>query len=1060
MKQRILHFLLALAFAVSMVPLSFSVDEEIDRVTNVMDSQWEREREILLEYEEGVYDINDPYFVLDPYGMSPLSGLILFHSEEKAQVSVTVGEIHHDFENWDTFHQIPVVGLLANQENLVTLEMGYEDGRAEQSQILVETEGALSSIPQFSWSLLQGDVITRISNGNLLVLKESGCGFYEMDLLGKIFGDYNAVAEMMPVVIELPSGNFLCPLADSSRLIELNRETGALVKEIDLEPLLEVDHSYGFGGDWLQVMEMEFLEQEQELILYLHDQSKLVLSYPSGAFLKRDFGVAEPMVFETLYPSFWEYELFTTKGKTMAKNLQELVQTQVEFQLLDEIVYDEVVEGSFDLYYDENYGTIELSDIDIGRPWEEVMFLFLGEETYGVAMEKDLSLDYSQLCNAVPVGVYDLALLFSQGEQGFYLDLGEEMLVEEPRKTLAQGDIMALQGEISADLALALKEGDFSMEKPMIVLNPYGNAPLSALVAFQTEESGTVEMTLHGKEDGDLVQKFSSITTQHMLPVYGLYPYATNVVTLRFTNEQGESMTTVVTINTDYLPETMDSGVVTLLDPKEMAEGMTFVSGNGLTAYDNHGNIRWYCNLVEDSPILRLENGNLLIHSDKSYRQGESVSSLYEIDLLGRVYHEYVLNGTHHQIQELKNGDFFISAEISTMGNGALVEGERFLDYLVILDRETGQINFEWDLQELYPETMAKSAYVEEFALTWGEEAEAMGRADWFHNNAIYYEEEADVITVSGKHQDVIFQFDVETGEVLWVLGGEENEGLKFYGQSYFTYDERGRLLVLDNGTHREGEYSELDFEARILRYDEEDSEVLFTYLPASGMGDIHVLGDEHYLFHFTEVGENHLVEWKEGEVIFLLAVDGHSDYSQRMGLYSKVATYHHLSYESSRLGLGVMTEYSTDPVPVAEKSLDLTIDLAVDQGDRLEFKLTCHDSHGGVVYLVLDNGTETRRYDYTEGEVLAINKAGIPAGDYDIGFYCEEADVYQLTGFYVSIPEDEQAFQPLAPLDAVETTEKYTTATVVGFSLVVFSLLLMLWQTVVLYREQREERK
>lgn len=1108
-----IHIFLALVFLFSFLP-PVSLAEvgtleiipmdkgivEVPKIANLMDGQWEQERVTLEEYGKGNYTLEKPYIVENPYGFAPLTGLLLFETAELATVSLEIkgnqgGEtIKHTFETLNTVHQIPVVGLYPDQVNLVEVTVSYEEGGSDTVTVELETpvvetlgrsvfydeSGDLRWVLDYS----QDYPLTRLDNGNLLVVKENRDGFYEMDLLGKVLGEYHTVNLIEDSIVELPNGNFLLcsdhEYSRQDRLMELDRETGQVLLDLDLREIFkaQVDPN-GLTGDWYHLDDMVFDSANSSVILHSHSHGTSELAYPSGAILGAYEEKISSEEVTDLYPTVWEFGLLTRKGKVMAKNGEELTQTWVDYEILESFSYDAVMEGEFFFYRNENTQSLEV----IGAFSEKTWLILEGKETYRLSLETGevLSLDYENISENVEEGEYSLGILMETAEERLYYPTEYTYIVTEQRKYLEMADILVLQEEIAKELDSAFQAEVYTMAEPMIVLNPYGNTPLSALVAFETEESGTMEVTLQGQVDEDLVQKFSSITNKHFLPIYGLYPGSTNVVTLQFTDEKGQRNSTIITIEVPPLSNLVRQAEVEI--PRETEGEMTFVSGQGLTAYDGWGNVRWYCDLVTDSPILRLQNGNLLIHSNKSYRDGYSVTGFYEIDLLGRVYREYVVNGTHHEIQELSNGDFFVGAEINDPQTSHInkVASTTARDYLLIMDRETGEIKEEWDLKEVLnlEEYQADQPYWDSFyagfseifseedATAW---SNAMSRYDWFLNNAIYYDEKRDCITVSGKHQDLVFQFDADTMEITWAMSDDASawtdatlEGAvePFAGQSNFRYMSDGTLMILDNGQHRDNTYQvEATTGARIVGYDIDPDlmmvEEVFTYeyLPASGMGDIRELGKNHYLFQFSEVysDESHVVEWKEGEEVFLMTMEGESDYTQRMSLYPELGSYHNLNYQSTRVGYSNLTAFVKEAMPLATDDLDYTVTLAIDQGDRIGVQISFHSHGEEEKYLVLDSGEETRRYAMESEEVLYINKGGIPTGEYEIGVYVknEEGDgLYTTSGYYVSIPETE-VFLPLATEEAFLPIEIYGTTEMVGGALIGFIFFIMahqVWQ-------------
>jgi hypothetical protein len=88
-----------------------------------------------------------------------------------------------------------------------------------------------------------------------------------------------------------------------------------------------------------------------------------------------------------------------------------------------------------------------------------------------------------------------------------------------------QSSIVDDQAETEASIMSGYEaSGTKTLDDPCIVQNPYGTAPLTALVIFDTASSCDVTVTVHGKtDDCDVSYTVSGESTRHEVPVYGLY---------------------------------------------------------------------------------------------------------------------------------------------------------------------------------------------------------------------------------------------------------------------------------------------------------------------------------------------------------------------------------------------------------------------------------------------------------------------------------------------------------------------------------------------------------
>ena len=59
---------------------------EVESIISMMDSQIEKEKEFTIEG----YTLDNPNVIVNPYGNSPLTALIIFETPEETEVSVTI----------------------------------------------------------------------------------------------------------------------------------------------------------------------------------------------------------------------------------------------------------------------------------------------------------------------------------------------------------------------------------------------------------------------------------------------------------------------------------------------------------------------------------------------------------------------------------------------------------------------------------------------------------------------------------------------------------------------------------------------------------------------------------------------------------------------------------------------------------------------------------------------------------------------------------------------------------------------------------------------------------
>lgn len=412
----------------------------------------------------------------------------------------------------------------------------------------------------------------------------------------------------------------------------------------------------------------------------------------------------------------------------------------------------------------------------------------------------------------------------------------------------------------------------FTIDNPNIIINPYKIAPLTALIMFETKEEIAPKIIINGKNNSqDFVHQFQK-NTKHYLPIYGLYPDTINKVSLQMENKIYDFK-----IKTDALPKDFAKPLEKPyfnLDKKHLIDDYLYFvtpSSQGYTcAYDLDGEVRWYLTENLAWEISRLENGRLLLSSERLINPPYYTTGLYEISMLGKIYNEFVLpGGYHHDFFEKDNGNLIIATNDFKSGT---VE-----DYIVELDRKSGEILKEIDLKEILPKHDGKSE-------NWSE-------YDWFHNNSVWYDKKTNSLTLSGRHQDIVLNIDYDNLDINYIIGDHENfsrEILKFflkpqgflewpYSQHAAKITPSGNVLIFDNGNNRaknKEEYLEAQnnySRAVLYQVNKENMTIkqVFQYGKDRGseyyssyISDVDYLEKDHYLVHSGGVA------YKDGKIL------------------------------------------------------------------------------------------------------------------------------------------------------------------------------------------------
>lgn len=489
---------------------------------------------------------------------------------------------------------------------------------------------------------------------------------------------------------------------------------------------------------------------------------------------------------------------------------------------------------------------------------------------------------------------------------------------------LILNNISTARGELKLTLSLRSEQQElekeftsegYTLDNPNVIVDPYNNSPLTALVIFETAKKEKVKITIEGEDDLTTYTHEFDKEKVHYIPVYGLYAGKENTVVIECGNEKKE-----LKIKTEELPDDFILPTSVKKEESKLTNDLYFFtpsSGGCTCAYDTNGDVRWYLTNTATWKIDRLENGHLLVSTERLVNSPYYLTGLYEMDMLGKIYIEYSLpGGYHHDYYEMPNGNLLVASDDFNSGKGTVE------DYIVELDRETGKIVKTIDLKDILNMEDGKSENWVEY--------------DWFHNNSVWYDEKTNSITLSGRHQDAVINIDYDTEKLNWIIGDPTNWNEEY--QKYFfkpvgddfewqwsqhaaMITPEGYAFIFDNGNNKsknEDEYVDAeDSYSRGVMYkidtEKMTIEQVWEYGKERGsefyspyISDVDYLDKDHYIVHSGGIvyvdGKNSnqpaglggadklvsdTVEVLDDEVIFEIKLPSNNYRVEKMSLYS-----------------------------------------------------------------------------------------------------------------------------------------------------------------------------
>lgn len=553
--------------------------------------------------------------------------------------------------------------------------------------------------------------------------------------------------------------------------------------------------------------------------------------------------------------------------------------------------------------------------------------------------------------------------------------------------------LLVRQAEVEKEMLAEFKAGKYTYEKPLIKYNPYIISPLSAVILFRTEEETAITLTVIGKKKVGNIHHTFPKGKEHILPVLGLYNNYENKIEIR----PYRKTPSVITIKT---PDVYDGEQVCYsmeTTPEYMQDDIMFITPAGdslASGFDYDGEARWHLNVPCIFDMKRVQNGHVIIGTDRLIKMPYYVTGLYEMDLVGKVYKEYCLpGGYHHDAIEMPDGNI---VSLTDDFSGDTVE-----DHCALIDRKTGEILKMWDYRDFLPMGEGKSG-------SWSDE-------DWFHNNAVWYDANTNSLTLSGRHMDIMCNIDFHSGKLNWIISDPAGWPKEWVDKYFFKpigkdfewqYEQHaclitpdGDVMCFDNhhyGSKDKDHYlTAKDSYSRGVRYrinmDDRTIEQVWQYGKERGADffspyicNVEYYNEGHYMVHSGGIAyindepsdllgafakdqeggrlETRTVEVCDGKVMMDLHVPGNFYRGEKLKMYTDGSNLE--IGEGKRLGkLGVTKEFDTDiPLDNSGKMLPESCDARIeDEEDRFTF--FSRFEKGQMVMLMLEKGEEKHRY-------------------------------------------------------------------------------------------------
>ena len=350
------------------------------------------------------------------------------------------------------------------------------------------------------------------------------------------------------------------------------------------------------------------------------------------------------------------------------------------------------------------------------------------------------------------------------------MSTSEEVVADAPEES-QQVDIVQLamealetQAKIEEELLKELNTGDYTLDNPYVVVDPYGVSPLTALALFKTEEPVQISIHISGETKlDDIDYTFESFKTEHQIPIYGMYANRLNEVELTAKTNVGVVFKTIIEIQTESLPDNFRSHVLKAYLPKpdKYQRGLNLVVFNGYTngqikaAFDASGNYRW-C-LVDGGAnnfysygtysCTTTTEGTIMFGILPEIKGDAQDLVAVEINPLGKLLNIYYSPfGDHHDIRKVDNSILIAGSNPNTPSTRQ--------DYAVRIDANSGKIINTLDYKEVLMVTRCFYSTL-------------LNETDWCHMNSL--DTYNDYVIMSSNKQSTVIATDWD-GNIKWMI--------------------------------------------------------------------------------------------------------------------------------------------------------------------------------------------------------------------------------------------------------------------------------------------------
>lgn len=305
--------------------------------------------------------------------------------------------------------------------------------------------------------------------------------------------------------------------------------------------------------------------------------------------------------------------------------------------------------------------------------------------------------------------------------------------------------IIAEQRTMTEALHARLADSPGTADAPNIVVDPYGIAPLSALVGFETDQEEAFNVSLQDESGRVYLNYLTPAATQHRIIVPGMINGET--VTFIAQGDQGTQVSCVLPKVTVEMPMQ-----VAMVGEDAAHRWLFAVPADGAgqpIAINRFGALCWTLKLPLNHRLTMLDNGHFLCGAPLQLAPPYSGTAIWEMDALGHIYREFRFeDGFVSDFVLLPNGTIVAITQAAWQGTAR--------DILVWIDYKTGAVKTQLRASDVLPKTNGTAG---------------QSGSDWFQGMSLRYDDASGLLYWSGLAQNVVLEIDAAKAEVQRIIG-------------------------------------------------------------------------------------------------------------------------------------------------------------------------------------------------------------------------------------------------------------------------------------------------